>query len=84
VTYDSLHHRRGGVPVTLNSTLVLAALLLGCCSVSAVIATVKAQSDPTWTGAHTVVGALCAASTFGLALLALGVVLWRRRKPPAP
>jgi len=84
LTYDSRHRHPRGVPVTVNSTLVLLALLLGCCSISAVIATVKAQSDPTWTGAHTVVGVLCAASTLFLALLAIGVVLWRRRRPPAP
>lgn len=83
MSHDSFHHhRRGGIPVTVNSTLVLLALLLACCSVSAVLATLKAQSDPTWTGAHTLLGAVCAASTFFLALLAVGNVLWRRRRPP--
>ena len=77
-----VHGGLHGVPVTLNSTLLLLALLLACCSVSALLATVKAQSDPTWTGAHTLVGALCTASTLFLALLAVGVLLWRRRRPP--
>ena len=84
MSYDHHHHGGGGVPITLNSSLVLLALLLGCCSVATVVALFKAQSDPTWTRAHTLLGALCAASAFFLALLAAGVVLWRRSRRPTP
>lgn len=78
-------HRHGmGVRVTWTSTLFLLALLLSCCGISAAIATVMAQKDPTWTGAHTAVGLLCSCSTLLFAALAAGVAFYRLRRGSAP